>query len=192
MKKQVLGLMLALLPVASIAAQECSIDIGKSAPNIRYQFNDNGTAYDRISSLTWMRCPLGKTWNKENHKCDGEGNAVFWQAALNDVQAINNSESHELYQFGGKTKWRLPNIKELVSLTEHNCRAPSLNGKVFNGAFPYKTIDGDLKAYVWSNTLTLSGQNEGNQEVFTYDVINGEIYVRNPSELAISVLLVSD
>ncbi|PKG37894.1 Lcl C-terminal domain-containing protein [Psychromonas sp. Urea-02u-13] len=187
MKKQVLGLMLALLPVAGIAAQECSMSEGKSVPNIRYQSNDNGTVYDRISGLTWMRCPLGKTWDKDNQICDGEGNTVFWQAALNDVEAINNSESNALYHFAGKTNWRLPNIKELVSLTEHSCRAPSLNEKAFYGAFPYKTTDGSLKAYIWSNTPT-----ENNNKVLTYDTINGEIYERGSAEVAISVLLVSD
>ncbi|MCG7586565.1 DUF1566 domain-containing protein [Photobacterium sp. OFAV2-7] len=187
MKKQILGLLLALLPVTGMAAQECSITAGKSVPNVRYQFNDIGTVKDRISGLTWMRCPLGKTWNNTSQICEGEGSTVFWQAALNDVQAINSSESHELYHFGGKSKWRLPNIKELASLTEHGCRAPSLNGKAFNGAFPYQTSDGSLKAYIWSNT-----PNHDGSKVLTYDTVNGEIYERGVSEIAISVLLVSD
>ncbi|ELR65639.1 HutR like protein [Photobacterium marinum] len=186
MKKQILGLVMALLPAFSMA-QECRIDMGKTAPNVRYSFNDNGTLYDRVSGLTWMRCPLGKTWIKQKQSCEGKGSEVFWQAALSDVEAINNSESHALHQFGGKKQWRLPNIKELVSLTEHGCRRPSMNGKAFASAFPYETNDGSMKAYIWSNTPTADGS-----QIFTFDSINGEIFPREPSGLAISVLLVSD
>lgn len=169
--------------------QECSVSIAKTAPNSRYEMNANGTVKDRNTGLTWMRCQLGKTWNSETSACEGEPNAMYWQAALNEVQSIKNSESHALYQFAGKSNWRLPNIKELVSLSEHGCRTPALNNKAFNQAFPWGTPDpaaAGLRAYVWSNTH----MQEGN-EILTLDVRNAEVIGYGPTVIQGAVLLVT-
>ncbi|WP_432454852.1 MULTISPECIES: DUF1566 domain-containing protein [unclassified Agarivorans] len=187
-----LGVLLLLVPMLGMAAQECSSTMSKTAPNVRYQFNANGTVSDRSTGLTWMRCPLGKTWSSTEQRCEGEGQAMFWQAALNDVQAINNSPNHALYHFADKANWRMPNIKELVTLAERSCRNPALNGKAFANAFPYSTNQesygaGDIRAYVWSNThVQLSS------EIFTFDVRNAEIISFGPTVIQGSVLLVSD
>ncbi|MGY3571810.1 DUF1566 domain-containing protein [Vibrio sp. SCSIO 43135] len=188
MKTLFVSCLLLLLPTVAMAAvQECSIDMAKTAPNVRYDFNDNGTITDRKTGLTWMRCPIGKTWSSTNQTCEGDGTGMFWQSALNEVQSINQSTSHNLYQFAGKSTWRLPNIKELVSLAEHSCRKPALNGKAFNEAFPYQTTDGDVRAYVWSNTLVAEAS-----EILVFDVRNAEVGSYGVSALEASVLLVSE
>lgn len=192
MKLLKLCTLLCLIPMSTMAAQECSQDMTKTAPNARYEFNENGTIKDRITGLTWMRCPLGKTWNSAEGSCSGDGQAMFWQAALNDVQSINQSPSHNLYHFAGIKHWRMPNIKELMTLSEHSCFAPALNKKAFANAFPYSTNQenygaGDLRSYVWSNTSSL-----GTQEIFAFDVRNAEVIAYAPTAIAGSVLLVSE
>lgn len=192
MKSLKLCTLLYLIPMSAMAAQECSQNMTKSAPNARYEFNNNGTIKNRITGLTWMRCPLGKTWDSTEDTCLGDGQDMFWQAALNDVQSINQNPSHALHNFAGIKNWRMPNIKELVTLSEHSCFAPALNKKAFSNAFPYSTNQenygaGDIRSYVWSNTSLLE-----TQEVFTFDVRNAEIIAYAPTAIAGSVLLVAE
>lgn len=97
MKKFSIGLALALTSTVTMAAQECHLDFSKSAPNIRYEFNDNGTVQDKITGLTWMRCAVGQQWNATQQTCTGDATGMFWQAALNEVESINQSESHALH-----------------------------------------------------------------------------------------------
>ncbi|WP_159650796.1 Lcl C-terminal domain-containing protein [Vibrio atypicus] len=187
MKKLTIGLALTVISTFSMAAQECSIEFSKSAPNIRYTFNDNGTIKDKVTGLTWMRCPLGQTWNAAQNSCTGKPTGMFWQAALSEVQSINDSESHSLHQFAGKEKWRMPNIKELVSLAEYSCRTPALNAKAFNGAYTSRTIDGDVTAYVWSNNHFPESSN-----IMVFDTRNAETYAYEMTSAKLSVLLVAE
>lgn len=187
MKKFIAGTALALLSTFTMAAQECSLEFSKSAPNLRYVFNDNGTVRDKITGLTWMRCPIGQTWNEKASTCTGESTGMFWQAALSEVEAINQSENHKLHQFGGVEKWRMPNIKELYSLSEVSCRTPSLNRKAFSGAFTTTTLDGDVRALVWSNT-----HKPGSDSVFVVDTRNAEIFDYAITSGKFSVLLVAE
>lgn len=185
------GLSLCTFSLSSQAVQDCDSELPKTAPHLRYQMRDNGTVTDRITGLTWMRCPLGKQWNGESQACDGEGASFFWQAALKEVQAINENSAHALHQFANKKQWRLPNIKELISLAERSCRTPALNGKAFHLAFPYTGNDGDERAYVWSNTHTV-GRDAGEAEIFAFDVRAADVYTYAPTYISGSVLLVSD
>ena len=43
MKSLKLCTLLYLIPMSAMAAQECSQNMTKSAPNARYEFNNNGT-----------------------------------------------------------------------------------------------------------------------------------------------------
>lgn len=79
-----------------------------------------------------MRCTYGKDWNAEQGRCTGQAQPLRWQAALQEVQAINHPGSrHRLHQFAGVKQWRMPNIKELSSLTEQACFAPAANETAF-------------------------------------------------------------
>lgn len=187
MKILTIGLALTLASTLSMAAQDCSLEFSKSAPNIRYTFNDNGTVKDKITGLTWMRCPLGQTWNASQNACGGEATGMFWQAALTEVQAINTTESHALHQFAGHQKWRMPNIKELFSLAETSCRTPALNTKAFSGAFTTATTDGDVRAYVWSSNHFPASSN-----IMVFDTRNAETYAYGATSGKFSVLLVAE
>lgn len=60
MKKLITALSLVLASQAAMAAQECSTDFGKTAPNSRYTYSDVGTVTDLKTGLTWMRCLLAQ------------------------------------------------------------------------------------------------------------------------------------
>ncbi|MEZ9059006.1 DUF1566 domain-containing protein [Vibrio pelagius] len=185
MKKLIPVLSLALVSQMAFAAQECSVDFSKSAPNTRYTYSDAGIVTDLKTGLTWMRCPVGTTWGKSSEACSGEADKVTWQSALLTAKQIRDENgNHALYEFGGKKNWRLPNIKELVALTEHACYGPALNGTAF--ASGYELEVGDLAGYIWSSTPHGNGS-----QVIAFDSVNGEVYEYAPSE-TYSVLLVTD
>ena len=187
MKKFSIGLALTLASTLSMAAQECHVDFSKSTPNIRYEFNDNGTVKDKITGLTWMRCAVGQKWNAAQETCTGDATGMFWQAALNEVESINQSESHALHKFGDKQKWRMPNIKELVSLAEFSCRTPAMNIKAFSGAFDTHTSDADLTSYIWSNHHL-----PGATTIMTFDTRNAQVFSYGAAQAKLGVLLVAD
>ncbi|MGR6838249.1 Lcl C-terminal domain-containing protein [Aliivibrio wodanis] len=167
-------------------AQECSIDLSRSAPNARYTPEQNGTVKDHLTGLTWMRCPVGKEWNSSDQICEGTTDIYFWQSALTMVEAINDvNGNHKLHQFAGITKWRMPNIKELISLKEIACHSPAVNTTVFDNAFNYEV--GDLASYIWSNTPVSNGE-----EVYSFETVNAEIISYNPAQHKLSVLLVAE
>ncbi|MDH5230674.1 MAG: DUF1566 domain-containing protein [Gammaproteobacteria bacterium] len=85
-----------------------------------FQYDTNSQIASAIhanTGLEWQRCSIGQTWDVNQQTCIGTANKLNWQAAL---QAANSS--------GG---WRLPNIKELVSILDVQCTAPPFNNTVF-------------------------------------------------------------
>lgn len=185
MKKLISATLLTLLSTA-VFAQECSVDISKTASNTRYFAHDNGTVTDMLTGLTWMRCQVGKTWNTSSKTCTGEADRYFWQSALTMIDSVNDVDgNHELHQFAGVERWRMPNIKELASLKEVACYAPALSSKAFGDTFNFE--QGDYKAYLWSSTSAGDGSN-----VIVFDTINAEVYQYNAAQYDFSVLLVAE
>jgi hypothetical protein len=67
-----------------------------------------------------MRCSLGQTWS--GNTCVGDASELNWQQAL---QAAHG------YKFANKKGWRVPNIKELATITERSCVRPAINEELF-------------------------------------------------------------
>ena len=99
---------------SALAASTCRTDIPESTPTAEFDLSAmNGTVVHNATGLMWSRCSLGQTWN--------------------------NGDS----SLAGFTDWRLPNIKELMSIVESRCFDPAINETVFpNTAFspesPYR------------------------------------------------------
>lgn len=91
----------------------------------RFIDNKNGTITDLLTSLTWQQIPSKDSMNWEN--------------------AIQYSENLVL---GGKSDWRLPNIKELQSVNDYKFTSPSIPRNFFS-------VEGLQK--FWSST-TLTNQ----------------------------------
>ena len=109
--------------------QDGEIQAGVSWPSPR--FIDHGeTVTDNLTALMWT---------KDANLLHGE---KTWQQALNYVKGMNNST----YDNFGYTDWRLPNRKELHSLTDYSRYNPALpSGHPFSNvqAYPY---------WYWSST----------------------------------------
>lgn len=121
-----LGLM--LLSVVSVTAnsqQVCHADLIETTPSSRFEVDlEKNTVLDTDTGLTWKRCSQGKS----GEQCEiGAALIVTWHDAL--ASARNES-------FADKTDWRVPNIKELASITEFSCSQPAINLVVFPNTDP--------------------------------------------------------
>jgi hypothetical protein len=101
--------------------QTCNPSITQSTPAGQFTIND-GTVTDNQTTLTWMRCSLGQAWDAGSSSCTGTASRYNWQNALT---AANSTD------FAGQNDWRLPNIKELKSITEQACYDPAINDTIF-------------------------------------------------------------
>lgn len=115
----------------AIADQVCVDSINRSTPDGRFAILEEGRAVlDRITNLTWARCPLGYAFSGSgtpeqyaDDRCLPDGSATMnWQEALQAVDALNQNTAAPL---------RLPNVKELSSLVESSCGWPAISTYAF-------------------------------------------------------------
>ncbi|GAB2699396.1 DUF1566 domain-containing protein [Aliiglaciecola sp. 3_MG-2023] len=118
------------------SAQTCLSDAPETASETQFVDNGDGTVTDTDHDLMWMQCSIGQTW--ENGSCTGDADALTWQQALQQAHG---------YEFASLDGWRLPNVKELASLTERQCVRPAIN----ETRFPNTPSDD-----YWSSTPSLS------------------------------------
>ncbi|WP_299077391.1 DUF1566 domain-containing protein [uncultured Paraglaciecola sp.] len=111
-----LGVFLSFL----VNSQTCLPSFDVSLSSEKFVDNGDGTATDPAVGLVWMRCSLGQSW--VNESCTGDATELTWQQAL---QAAHG------YEFAEQTGWRVPNMKELASLTERSCVRPAINELFF-------------------------------------------------------------
>lgn len=120
-----LSCLLALFPLLTLA-QTCNPRIPATTPTSRFTRFDNGTVLDKHTGLMWKACSEGQTWNKLAHLCELTPEVYEWFAAIQHTQAVNRQDGFADYK-----DWRLPNIKELLTLVERQCRSPAINLEVF-------------------------------------------------------------
>lgn len=99
-------------------AQTCKTDsIPATTPDSRFEIIGNGSEVkDKVTGLIWQRCSMGQTW--DGITCTGTATKHTWQQALTIAKNLGNG-------------YRLPNIRELNSIAEHQCYDPSINSKIF-------------------------------------------------------------
>ena len=103
-----------------MSAQTCLSSVDETASTDDFVDNGDGTITDSDRGLMWMQCSLGQTYDAG--ECSGDASELTWQQAL---QAAHG------YEFAELTGWRLPNIKELATITERACVRPSINETLF-------------------------------------------------------------
>lgn len=119
-------------------AQTCDSTAGEpTTPTSRFSDHGDGTVTDKLTGLMWKQCMQGKI-GVDCGNSDGGQYAMRWPNALAQPQSINADGG-----FAGYTDWRLPNINELSTIVELQCRRPSINLNVFPN---------DFGNYVWSSS----------------------------------------
>ncbi len=136
--------LLAWLPLTA-AAQTCNTDnLPATTPTSRFSRDVNkGTVLDKDTGLMWKICSEGQTWNSETRACDLVANEYQWDDAIELPETLNKNGG-----FAGYQDWRMPNIKELLSLVERRCQNPAINLDVF----PNNTAGLNSRMDVWSST----------------------------------------
>ena len=120
---------------SSISAQSTYHDsLFNYWPDSRYTDNGDGTITDNETSLMWMQCMIGQD---STDSCSGDASSgkSLWSEAL---------ATADTYVFAGHSDWRLPNIKELLSLFATDRVDPAININIF----PNHPTSGR----VWSST----------------------------------------
>ena len=111
------------LAVSPALAQTCNDHIPASTPDSRFTDNGDGTVTDNVTGLMWKKCVEGLSGTD---CATGTDEAFTWKEALAQPGVVNNGGG-----FAGHTDWRLPNIKELVSIVEEKCSYPAINLTIF-------------------------------------------------------------
>ncbi|MCP3956143.1 MAG: DUF1566 domain-containing protein [Desulfobacterales bacterium] len=144
------------LPGAVNAAfnQTCRNDsnVPASTPTSRFSDHGNGTVTDTQTELMWAKCAEGL---RDSACSTGSASGHTWKAAL------DLADSSEL---AGHDDWRLPNIKELLSIVEERCATPAINLSVFPNT---------PAMYFWSASPNANNTSNAWYVDFSYGYSNG-------------------
>ena len=137
-----LCLILASMAVSpTLYSQTCNDNVVASTPDSAFTVNNNGTVTHNPTGLMWKVCTEGQGWS--NGSCLSVPTGYNWQQALQVPEVLNVSGG-----YAGKTDWRVPNVKEVMSILEVKCSNPPVNETIFN-ATP--------SGFYWTSTPTTSG-----------------------------------
>jgi hypothetical protein len=123
---------------------------------------DGTEVTDTMTGLIWRRCSEGMVWNNASQTCDGTDARFDRKEALDYIKA---------HREGG---WRIPNVKELLSIADQSTRFPAID----QVAFP----NTPLVQYVLSSTYADAfGDLHLKIVDFSYGVVREEDTVRGNS-----------
>lgn len=108
----------------SALSQTCVPAMSESTPSADFTINNNGTVTHKKTNLMWKVCSQGQTWAASN--CRGTLISHTWDKALQTPETINTTGG-----YAGFSDWRLPNIKELLTIVELKCLSPAVNTAIF-------------------------------------------------------------
>lgn len=101
-----------------------------------FTINGNGTVTDAVTSLVWDQCIVGRTGSDCATDDAVLSRLYTWPAALAAATAANAAN------YKGFNDWRLPNVKELESITKLDTWT-SGQAAIDADAFPNTPISGD-------------------------------------------------
>jgi uncharacterized repeat protein (TIGR02543 family) len=96
-----------------------SLLLVSAVSNAALTVNGDGTVTDSVTGLIWDQCVLGRSTNTT--ACDTGSAATYdWPTALQQATAKNT------VAYKGYTDWRVPNFKELESITRIDTFTPNV------------------------------------------------------------------
>lgn len=109
---------------------------GVAWPNPRFTNNGDGTITDNLTGLIWLR----------DADCLGAG---WWEPSLQKVRDLNTGTECNCvdYTSGTYDDWRLPNVRELLSLIDYSRNNPSLPA-----GHPFDGVIVEFGKYYWTST----------------------------------------
>lgn len=117
--KAILFLLMLSLAGLAQAQQVCPGSLPVTAPASEFDLNGDGTVTHLRTGLMWKQCVEGRS----GVDCaDGIDSLMAWR------EALQLAEAHE---FAGYDDWRLPNVKEFLSILELSCHNPAIDPGVF-------------------------------------------------------------
>jgi len=106
--------------------QDGEFQRGVEWPEPRFVDHGDGTITDNLTGLMWLKDANCIATGHPGFDNDGTAfdGSVTWQHAFDFVNGINDGTYYNCQ--AGYTDWRLPDVKELFSLTDYNHTSPSL------------------------------------------------------------------
>ncbi|MCL2830684.1 MAG: DUF1566 domain-containing protein [Betaproteobacteria bacterium] len=107
----------------------------------------NGLATDSTTNLMWDQC----VWGTSNSTCStGTPWTGSWQDALQIAVTANASN------YKGHSDWRLPNVKELLSIVDYSSAAPAISSVAFPGGahYPWSSSTNHLGSEAYAFVLS--------------------------------------
>ncbi len=115
---------------------------GVAWPNPRFADNEDGTVTDNLTGLIWMK----------QASCFGQKN---WYQALSDCNTLADG-SCGLSDGSSAGDWRLPNLREILSLFHYGVFLPTLSDTAGTGKWSEGDPFDDVVSYYWSSTIDAS------------------------------------
>lgn len=147
-------------------AQDGDLQLGVTWPNPRFTNNGDGTVTDELTSLIWMEeanCFGLQSWVNAL----AEANALF--DGCSDCGGTNNDCNLSDGSLTGE--WRLPNLKELLSLITYGFFSPAIPDAAGTGQWS----EGDAFSNVQptANYWTSTTNAESTDDAWGVDLANG-------------------
>ena len=120
--KKLLLLMLLFSSSTNVFSQTIKSYIKNQWQDSRYINHKDGTVTDKKTTLMWKRCPEGLS---------GSGCLTGTVASYTYKTAIESADAPENKPFATYNDWRLPNMKELLSLVARDRYLPAINSTLF-------------------------------------------------------------
>ncbi len=120
-----------LCPCSGDAGNDSYLRRGVLWPFPRFTDNGNGTVTDKLTGLIWLK----------NSNCFG---AQTWSQALSDANNLANGQC-SLTDGSTAGAWRLPNVRELLSLIDYDRSSPAIPSGT-----PFSNVQASVR--YWSST----------------------------------------
>jgi len=130
------------------AGDDGELEEGVAWPDPRFTDNGDGTVTDNLTGLMWTK------------DANGAGGTTDWYGALDYVWGMNAGTNPNY----GYTDWRLPNRKEMYSLTDVSQYAPALPA-----GYPFTGVESD---YYWSSTTYAYGCSNAWKVLMGYGLVH--------------------